>query len=802
MILNRYPSGPGPRWTSEGQFRDVGERQSLCRHGDAVTIEGRRNSVALVGGEGGVWYELPHELRPPPSDFLPQKDEAMYPYQIYQLYPERHGQPLPHTLVRKNSVPELSSLYLRQIMAARASSMVPPPQQNYYQPEPPLSPRRPEDGSSLYRASQQQHHLLNRSASHYGMSGLTGGRGGFRAGPPPPPPPPPPSPTHNELSRSYLEAKMIPDFQHSVGVCRAPSPACYGVQPPLPVYTASQPLSAYHPPFYSAIYNLPLDPRVGVGQAATSLMVDPATQQHGHMDGSLQRYGSVASQRLPYDPGYDPGSAMVQQHHHPSAALNMDPKRMVDPGFLAFLRAEGLADSTISLLLQQGFDSTSMLGVMEDHDVRSIATNLGQARALSSAVFRCKQQPGESALAAQQRIRGCSNSFGHTNNLYMQGMQNMTQGMSSMAVDPHTMHQQPPTTLQTFSPRMGEFLGRRPNSAPSQHLLETTTYGAPRGTFPVSSGGYGNAVTQARPLSMYNAHTGIAMSALQHQQPTAPNTPGGMAPKTFSGSYSPMELMKRAPNMPPMSPGVVQSPLHSPQLLRKGTSNAGESGVVVAASSTSHQIQTLNNNRTAGRRTGPPVIVSTMAASPDTSNHGSLTSLSLLSSPTPLLSNSSPLLSNSSDLAIPPLLSSPVLSSPLLSSPVLSCPLLSSPVLSSPVLSCPLLSCPLLSSPLPSSPLLSSPVHSCPLLSCPLLSPPLPSCPLLSCPLLSSPLLSSPVLSSPVLSSPLPSPPVLSSPVLSSPLLSSPLLSSPLLSSPLLSSPLSPDFSLACRCSF
>ncbi|XP_036828506.1 uncharacterized protein LOC110506208 isoform X2 [Oncorhynchus mykiss] len=551
-------------------------------------------------------------------------------------------------------------------MAARASTVVPPApppsQQNYYQKAPPpdntapamtrsLSPRHLEDGSSLYRASQQQHHLLNGSASHYGMSGLTGGRGGFRAGvstasawdqgharfapplpaptpAPGPPPPPPPSPAHNELSRSYREAKMIPDFQHSTGVGRAPSPACYGVQPPLPVYAAAQPqplpsLSAYHPPLYSAIYSLPLDPRVGVGQAAaaTSLMVDPATQQHGHMDGSLQRYGAAASQRLPFDPGYDPGSAMVQQQqHHPSAAMNMDPKRMVDPGFLAFLRAEGLADSTISLLVQQGFDSASMLGVMEDHDVRSIATNLGQARALSSAVLHCKQQPGESALAAQQRIRGRANSFGHTNNLYMQGMQNMTQGMSSMAMDPHTMHhQQPPTSVQTFSPRMGEFLGRRPNSAPSQHLLETTTYGAPRGTFPVSSGGYGNAVAQARPLSMYNAHTGIAMSALQHQQPTAPNTPGGTAPKTFSGSYSPMELMKRAPNMPPMSPGMVQSPLHSPQLLRKGVSDAGESGVVVGASSTSHQIQTLNNNRTAGRRTGPPVIVSTMAASSDTS---------------------------------------------------------------------------------------------------------------------------------------------------------------------------------------
>ncbi|XP_034148501.1 C-terminal-binding protein 2 isoform X1 [Esox lucius] len=308
-----------------------------------------------------------------------------------------------------------------------------------------------------------------------------------------------------------------------------------------------------------------------------------------------------------------PAGGLAQQH--PGAGMSMDPKRVVDPGFLTFLRAEGLTESTISLLLQQGFDSPSMLAVMEDHDVRSVAQNLGQARALSSVVLHCKQQPGESAQAAQQRIRARSNSFSHGNSLYMQGL---TQGLASMTVDPGMLHQQSPAAMQTFSPRMGEFLGRRPSSAPSQHLLETTTYGAPRGSFsgsPVT--GYGNAATPARPLSMYNAHTGIAMSAQQHQQPPAPNTPGGAAPKTFSGSYSPMELMKRAPNLPPLSPALVQSPLHSPQLLRKGAALTGENPGALPVTSTS--MQTLNNGRTAGRRTGPPVIVSTMVASPDTS---------------------------------------------------------------------------------------------------------------------------------------------------------------------------------------
>ncbi|KAM6951716.1 C-terminal binding protein 2, like isoform 1-T1 [Aplochiton taeniatus] len=332
------------------------------------------------------------------------------------------------------------------------------------------------------------------------------------------------------------------------------------------------------------------------------------------MDGSLSRgYGAVASQRLPYDPGYDPGSAMVAVSpgmatglpaHHPGAGLGADPKRMADPGFLAYLRAEGLSESTITVLLQQGFDSAAMLGMMEEHDVRSVTPNLGQNRVLSRVVLNCKTSGG-SALGARAR----SNSFSHSNSMYMQ--------QPGMAMESQYV-QQPPTTVSTFSPRMGEFLGRRPNSAPSQHLLETTSYAAaprPPGMGPISMspGGYSNALTQARPL--YNAHTGIAMSALGHQQPAAPATPGA-APKTFSGSFSPMELMKRAPNMPPLSP-AAHSPMHSPQMLRKGVNAAAENTSAPTAPS-AHQVQTLNNSKIVGRRTGPPVIVSTMVT-PDTS---------------------------------------------------------------------------------------------------------------------------------------------------------------------------------------
>ncbi|KAF0025570.1 hypothetical protein F2P81_022451 [Scophthalmus maximus] len=396
---------------------------------------------------------------------------------------------------------------------------------------------------------------------------------------------------------------MIPDVQRIGG--SSPAPAVYGAQPPLSIYAAEPPsLSARQA--YNNINSLSLDSRQ---PAATSSVVDPAFQG---MDGAHPRaYGAIASQRLPYDPNYDPSSAMVAATagmmsmplYHPST---VDPKKMVDPTFLAFLRAEGLAESTITLLLQNGFDSSATLGMMEDHDVRSVAPNLAQARVLSRVVMGCKT----SGIAPRTR----SNSFSHRTDLYMQ-----PQGLT---MDPSLM-QQPPTTLQTMSPRMGEFLGRRPSSAPSQHLLETTTNPGARplasGAFPVSHGGYGNAVTQARPSSMYNAHTGLAMSALGQQPPPAPGTPGA-APKTFSGSYSPMELMKRAPNLPLTSPVAAPSPLHSPQLLRKGISAAPESIIAPATSSSALQVQNLNNAKMVGRRTGPPVIVSTMVTTPDTSN--------------------------------------------------------------------------------------------------------------------------------------------------------------------------------------
>ncbi|XP_051529556.1 C-terminal binding protein 2, like [Myxocyprinus asiaticus] len=488
-------------------------------------------------------------------------------------------------------------------MAVRGT--VPPP--DYYPFDIALSAQPPEDLQGFYKGNQ---HMLSRSGSYYGLA--TGGvrsawdQGQARAttpalAPGPPPPPPPPPPSAHEISRLYrdsLAVKMIQDSQCIRS--RAVSPACFGYESAR--YSAEQASLGAHS-VYGDVNGFPLE---SCQPPSTCILMDPTASV---MDGTLSRgttaYNSVAMQRMPYDPTYDPSTGMVtatpapltanMPTHHPSAGATVDPKRTVDPGFLALLHSEGLSESTITLLLQQGFDSTAMLAMMEDHDVRAVAPNLGQARVLFRVVLNCKT--GATGATA---MRGRSNSLSHRSDLYMEPQ--------ALGMDAHLM-QQPPSVLQSVSPRMGEFMGCRPSSAPSQHLLETTAYPAVRS---VSPGGYGTALPQTRPLSLYNTHSGLTMSGLPaQQQPIAPATPGA-APKTFSSSYTPMELMKRPPNLPALSP--AQSPHHSPQLLRKGATV--ETAVLPASSA--HQPQTINPNNKQTRRTGPPVIVSTMA-SPETS---------------------------------------------------------------------------------------------------------------------------------------------------------------------------------------
>lgn len=576
------------------------------------SIAGRTNSLTFVGGDGEIWF--PHEN-------LGEKQDSCLQSSLCRQ--DQHRQ----QLQKKNLMLDLNnSLYHGQTVTGQTST----PSQDYYLADSTLSVPLPEDSLS-YR---DHHHLITRSPLCFnpttGGTSTTLDQGQARtttsallststpapAPLPPPSPPPcplplPPPPVHElrHLYRESLGSKTIPDVQRIGG--SSVSPAVYGVQPPFCAKYAAQPPSLSTHQAYNNTSNL----LSNFGQTAASFsVVDPASQG---MDGTLPRaYGMMGSQRLPYDPNYDPSSAMMAAtagmtsnlpSHHPSAA---DPKKMVDPTFLNFLRAEGLAESTITLLLQHGFDSLATLGMMEDHDVRSVAPNLAQARVLSRVILGCKTNG--------PATRARSNSFSHRNDFYMQ-----PQGLT---MDP-SLVQQPPSTIQPVSPRMGEFLGRRPSSAPSQHLLETTTYPGARPlatvAFPVSPGEYNSALTQGRPLSLYNAHTGLAMSAHGQQPPPTPGTPG-TAPKTFSGSYSPMELMKRVPNLPPASPVCAPSPLQSPQLLRKGINAAPESSVVPVTTSSTLQGQNLNNTKLVGRRTGPPVIVSTMTTTADTSNVKSL----------------------------------------------------------------------------------------------------------------------------------------------------------------------------------
>lgn len=599
-----FSGSPCQRGTycSEGQRDGAVSRCHYCG-----TIPDLRNSLARGGGEGG-------------GCFLQDLDRK-FPFLGSSACDPVH-QPGQQQFMSKTSQPDLGdSFYLKQAMSGRGAAAPPP---GYFFPAAPTG-QSPED-PGFHR---ENHQPLMRSASHYGH-GAKGLRplwdqaqaratpsvqaSGSLPIPVPPPPPPPPLPVQ-ELSRLYREtlgAKIILDAQRIAG-SSSPPPAIYGPQPHLSNYAAEQSSASAHRPI-NDFSRLSPGPR---RSAATDSAVDPTSQG---MDGALPRaYGAVASQRLPYDPNYDPSVAMMASAagmsggfppHHPGAA---DPKKMADPALLAFLRAEGLAESTITLLLQHGFDSFSMLGMMEDHDVRSVAPNLAQARLLSRIV--------QSSKTGGTAPRTRSNSFSHRNDYYAQ-----PQGLTMDA----GLMQQPPSAIQAASPRLGEFLGRRPSSAPSQHLLETTAYPAPRplpaGALPISPAGYSHAVSQGRPFSMYNAHTGLAMSALGQQPPLAPGTPGA-APKTFSGSYSPIELMKRAPNLPPASPVATPSPLHSPQLLRKGMNAAPESNVVASASSAALQAQNPNATKLVGRRTGPPVIVSTMTTTPDTSTVISLLSL-------------------------------------------------------------------------------------------------------------------------------------------------------------------------------
>ncbi|XP_028845551.1 uncharacterized protein LOC114795959 isoform X1 [Denticeps clupeoides] len=303
---------------------------------------------------------------------------------------------------------------------------------------------------------------------------------------------------------------------------------------------------------------------------------------------------------------------------------------IADPEFLTLLRNEGLSENTITSLLKQGFDSTSMLVVMEENDIHSLAPNLGQARVLSR-VAQSFRRPNETLhLSTPQQsglhqlplaTRGRSNSFSHHTDSYL-SHPGIGLGMN-MGLDAQQLLSSTP--MQTITARIGEAIGRRPSSAPSQHLLETPS-GYPTGA--KNPGSYSGPIMpfHCRSLSTYGPQTALALpshiSAIHHQIQPIPSQmpalpaqpqiqqiqpmPAQQAPKAYSTNYTiPMELMKRD-----RTPAQL-TPMHSPHRKAGMTSM---NGTIVPVATTN---QSLTNQKLT-RRTGPPVIVSTMA-SPDTS---------------------------------------------------------------------------------------------------------------------------------------------------------------------------------------
>lgn len=335
----------------------------------------------------------------------------------------------------------------------------------------------------------------------------------------------------------------------------------------------------------------------------------------------------------------------------PQTPLPVDPKKIVDPEFLARLRNEGLSESTITSVIQHGFDSTSMLAVMEENDVRAVAPNLGQARVLSRLLQNYKL-PIEAPPAPSQpqtHMRGRSNSFSHRSDFpHHHHHHPPPHTPHTLNVDPGLMPPQTPGAMPSVNPRMGEVLGRRPSSAPSQQLLEVS--GCYPGQAPRTPGPYTGAImpSHSRPLSAYSSGMtmpGMPMQGMQimpqqmtgsmpaiagsiHSMQGMPQQmpvsmpalpqPPQQVPKAYSTNYTvPMELMKRDRNLLPLSP--MHSPHPSPQLMRKGSGSAPDSARIPIVPAAQGQGQgSLVANPKLSRRTGPPVIVSTMA-SPDTS---------------------------------------------------------------------------------------------------------------------------------------------------------------------------------------
>eukprot|EP00079_Xenopus_tropicalis_P028269 XP_012823168.1 PREDICTED: C-terminal-binding protein 2 isoform X1 [Xenopus tropicalis] len=552
----------------------------------------RNNSLTYNGEE--AFYKLPDGRSRDTT--LPGSTEikpGVYSYpDAYNRGQPGHPVRQDRRPLRNNSVPDFSSMYEAQgAMAARGSL-----QTHDYYTDPSMAARSLED-PRYYRD-----HVVNRAGQGYGAPVA---RTAWEQ---------PPRPFHpHEVGRVYRDptGRVISEGQRTRS--RDSSPARYSVEPLHPRF-GSEASAFPNRQMYNDMMERSLDPSTGRQTGPTCLVVQP--NEVAAMDGTLgtsslpanRGYSSLrenVNAKMAYDT-YE-GSLAPSHPQIPMSLSGTEIKRAVDMEFLTVLRNEGLSEATINALIQQGFDTPSSLAVMEEHDIKSVAPNLGQARLLSGLIksyradaqmLRQDQQKNSSLRA---RVR--SNSFSHHGDL----MRSEFAGHSlNNPVLDGVQNPQPVLSLQPVSPRMAE-LNRRPSSAPSHHLLETASnptfaVNAQNPQFIAGTGYTGH--VQPRPASAFPASTGIPMTAVHSNLNQGPKT-------AYPTSYTvPMELMKRE-RLPPTSP--LHSPHCSPQLLRKQGSHL-ETQLNVPPPTIPNQHVLHSPYQKVTRRTGPPIIVSTMAS--------------------------------------------------------------------------------------------------------------------------------------------------------------------------------------------
>ncbi|XP_071985435.1 C-terminal-binding protein 2 isoform X1 [Engystomops pustulosus] len=492
---------------------------------------------------------------------------------------------------RNNSVPDFSDPYERLVAMSGRGSV-----HDYYDSSLP--------GRSLEDPRYYRDPMLNRAGHAYGPPSS---RAAWDQNPARPYHP-------QEVGRIYRDptGRVIAEGQRSRS--RDSSPARYHIEAPNPRY-GSEASAFPNRQMYSEMMERSIDPSTGRQTAPTCLVVEPSDS--AAMDGTLGTSSITANRgyhgsarenvaaKMVYD-AYD--NAVAPSHAQiPMSLPGSELKRTVDMDFLAVLRNEGLSESTISALIQQGFDTPSSLAVMEEHDIKSVAANLGQARLLSGLIksyrtdLQMLRQDQQKSNSLRSRAR--SNSFSHRGDLMRSDFHAQTLNNPLMDGAQNPAHA---VSLQPVSPRMAE-LHRRPSSAPSQHLLETASY--PTGGMGVQNPQFMQTAAysmpaQPRPASAYPAQSGIPMTVVPTNVSTGPKT-------AYPTSYTvPMELMKRE-RLPPTSP--VHSPHCSPQLLRKQGGHL-ETSVTFPPPPLTGQPSLHSPYQKVTRRTGPPIIVSTMAS--------------------------------------------------------------------------------------------------------------------------------------------------------------------------------------------